>query len=55
MVRYTGHGDATIARWLNRMGQQSRGLHDVFFVGLQIAVLQMDELYGRVRDAEKAC
>jgi len=54
MVRYTGHADATLARWLNRMGHQSRGLHDVFFVSLQVTLLQMDELYGRVRNAEKA-
>ena len=43
MVRYTEHVDATIARWLNRMGHQSCGLHDLFFVGLQIAVLKMVE------------
>ena len=28
MVRYTGHQDATIARWLERMGQHSEGLHN---------------------------
>lgn len=54
MVRYTGHADATIARWLKRMGYQSRGLHDAFFTDLQVSLLQMDELYGRVRDSEKA-
>ncbi|MCP4205950.1 MAG: hypothetical protein GY767_02730, partial [Shimia sp.] len=54
MVRYTGHQDATIARWLARMGTHSSGLHNVWFRGLVLAVVQMDELYARVRNNEKA-
>jgi IS1 family transposase/transposase-like protein len=54
MVRYTGHGDATLARWLNRMGEHSTGLHNVFFRNLVIALVQFDELYARVRTSEKA-
>lgn len=53
LVRYTGHKDATIARWLERMGQHSQGLHNVFFRGLVLAVVQLDELYAKVRDSEK--
>ena len=54
MVRYTGHSDATLARWLNRMGEHSAGLHHVFFRNLVIALVQFDELYARVRTSEKA-
>ena len=32
MVRFTGRVDATIARWLRRMGEHSAGWHDVWFV-----------------------
>ena len=44
MVRYTGHKDATIARWLERMGQHSQGIHNVLFRELVLAVVQLDEL-----------
>ncbi len=54
LVRYTGHKDATLARWLERMGQHSQGLHNVFFRSLVLAVVQLDELYAKVRDSEKA-
>jgi transposase-like protein len=54
MVRYTGYGDATLARWLNRMGAHSAGLHNVFLRHLVIALVQFDELYARVRTVEKA-
>jgi transposase-like protein/IS1 family transposase len=54
MVRHTGHGDATLARWLNRMGEHSVGLHNIFFRHLVIVLVQFDELYARVRTIEKA-
>ena len=54
MVRYTGHKDATIARWLERMGQHSQGLHNVLFRDLVLALVQLDELYAKVRDSDKA-
>jgi IS1 family transposase len=54
MVRYTGHKDATIARWLARMGQYSEGLHNALFRGLVLKLVQLDELYAKVRDSEQA-
>jgi IS1 family transposase len=54
MVRYTGHQDATIARWLERMGQHSEGLHNALFRGLVLKLVQLDELYAKVRDSEHA-
>lgn len=53
MVRYTGHQDATIARWLERMGQHSEGLHNALFRGLVLKLVQLDELYAKVRDSEQ--
>jgi IS1 family transposase len=55
MVRYTGHKDATIARWLARMGQHREGLHNALFRGLVLKLVQLDELYAKVRDSEQAC
>ncbi len=55
MVRYTaGTKDATLARWLERMGRHSKGLHNMLFRGLILALVQLDELYAKVRDQEKA-
>ncbi len=54
MVWYTGHGDAALARWLNRMGEHSAGLDNVFFRNLVMALVHFDELYARVRTVEKA-
>jgi transposase-like protein len=54
VVRYTGHKDATIACWLERMGQHSEGLHNVLFRGLVLKLVQLDELYAKVRDSEQA-
>jgi len=51
MVRYTGYSDATLARWLTRAGQHSTHLHDLLFRGLIMPLVQMDELYARVRGA----
>jgi len=49
LVRYTGRREATVARWLARAGQQSERWHQVLFVGLSLALVQMDELYVRIR------
>jgi hypothetical protein len=46
MMRYTGHKDATIARWLERMGEHSQGLHNVLFRQLALRLVQLDELYA---------
>ena len=55
MVRYTGHKDATIARWLERMGEHSQGLHNVLFRQLVLRLVQLDELYARVKNTAQAC
>ncbi len=49
MVRYTGRHEATVTRWLERAGQQSVRWHQVLFQGLNLALVQMDELCVRVR------
>jgi IS1 family transposase len=49
MVRYTGHVDSTITRWLERMGSHSTLLHDRYFQGLVLTFVQVDELYAKVR------
>ena len=54
LVRYTGKTDATLTRWLNRAGQHSASLHDTFFHDLNFALIQMDELYAKVRNHDKA-
>ena len=54
MVRYTGHQDTTIARWLERMGTHSSGVHNQLFRGLVFALVQLDALYVKVRDNEQA-
>jgi len=54
MVRYTGHKDATIARWLERMGEHSQGLHNRLFRELMLSLVQLDELYAQVKDSEQA-
>ena len=54
LVRYTGHPDSTIARWLKRVGNHSQGLHNRYFRNLTFALIQMDELYAKVRNINKA-
>jgi IS1 family transposase len=47
-VRFTGHVDATLTRWLARAGVHSENLHTVLFVRLEVAYLQVDELHAPV-------
>ena len=54
LVRYTGHTDKTVARWLQRMGRHSIGWHDVLFRNLVVGFVQMDEMYSRVRKTASA-
>jgi transposase-like protein/IS1 family transposase len=54
MIRFTGHADATIARWLDRMGSHSQRWHNQLFRDLIFVVLQLDELYTRVRGIASA-
>ena len=49
MVRYTGYAESTIARWLTKAGEHSPHLHDILFRGWVIPLVQMDELYAKVR------
>jgi IS1 family transposase/transposase-like protein len=48
LVRFTGHVDATLSRWLARAGLHSENLHTLLFVQLDMAYLQLDELYAPV-------
>jgi IS1 family transposase/transposase-like protein len=48
LVRFTGHVDATLARWVTRAGLHSENLHTLLFVQLDVAYLQLDELYAPV-------
>ena len=49
LVRCSGHCEATITRWLERMGKHSSLLHNRIFHHLLLSLVQMDELYCRVR------
>jgi len=48
LIRCSGHCEATIARWLDRMENQSSLLRNLIFRDLILALVQMDELYCRV-------
>lgn len=49
MVRFTGHADSTITRWLQRMSSHSILLHNRYFHSLVLTFVQLDELYAKVR------
>lgn len=51
LVRYTGYDEETIGRWLKRAGSHSSQLHEWLFRGLVLPLVQMDELYARVKGA----
>jgi len=53
LVRCSGHCEATITRWLERAGQHSVRLHNRFFYHLLPKLVQLDELYCRVRTRGK--
>jgi transposase-like protein len=44
LVRFTGHVDATVTRWLLRAGRHSERLHHLLFVDLELDYVQVDEL-----------
>ena len=52
LVRRTGHKEETLAQWLNRMGEHSTRLHDLMFRELDLDLVQMDELYAKVRGTD---
>jgi IS1 family transposase len=54
LVRYTGQRDATLARWLERMGEHSQRLHNRLFRELVLSLVQLGELYAQVKDSEQA-
>jgi hypothetical protein len=49
LVRCTPHAEATVTRWLERMGAHSQRLRVRFFQQVVFRVLQLDELHARVR------
>ncbi len=55
LVSYTGHANATIVRWLERMGTHSRGWRNLLFRQLVVLLVQMDELYTRIRQTARDC
>lgn len=54
LVRKTGHCESTLTTWLNRMGEHSARWHERLFQNLSITLIQMDELYAKVRGVEDA-
>jgi transposase-like protein/IS1 family transposase len=54
LVRFTGHADATLVRWLERMGTHSQHWHNHLFRNLVLPLVQMDELYTRIRATASA-
>lgn len=53
LVRFTGHVDATLTRWLTRAGVHGEYLHTLLFVQLNLDYLQVDELYAPVAGNKK--
>ncbi len=49
MLRYTGPAESTISRWLERMGAHSMVLHNHYFQGLILSLVQLDELHAKIR------
>jgi IS1 family transposase/transposase-like protein len=48
LVRFTGHADGTVARWLQRAGLHGDHLHSLLFINLRPDYIQLDELYAPV-------
>ena len=53
LVRRTGHKEETLSQWLNRMGEHSARSHDLIFRQLELDLVQMDELYAKVRGTDE--
>jgi IS1 family transposase len=54
LVRRFRYEEETIAQWLTRAGNHRHRLHVARFHDLRFALMQMDELYAKVKDEEKA-
>jgi IS1 family transposase len=49
-----GIQESTLRTWLTRSGAQSRKLHERFFKNLVLAHIQLDELWAKVKEKERA-
>jgi IS1 family transposase/transposase-like protein len=54
LVRRFGYHEETLTQWLNRAGAHGARFHAQTFLDLHFALIQMDELYAKVKDEEKA-
>ncbi len=54
LARRTGRKEETLTQWLNRMGEHSARWHDELFRDLDLGLVQMDELYAKVRGTDEA-
>jgi hypothetical protein len=54
LVRRFGYHEETLAQWLNRAGEHEAQFHAQTFLHLNFDLIQMDELYAKFKDEEKA-
>jgi len=54
LERKTGYQEATLGKWLNRAGEHCARWHALTFRHLTFDLIQMDELYAKVKDADVA-
>jgi transposase-like protein/IS1 family transposase len=54
LARRFGYAEETLGEWLRRAGEHAWRLHVARFRDLKLALIQMDELYAKVKDEEKA-
>ena len=54
LERKTGYQEATLTTWLNRAGEHGARWHAMTFRNLTFDLIQMDELYAKVKAAETA-
>ena len=54
LVRRFGYHEETLAQWLNRAGEHGAQWHAQMFLNLSFDLIQMDELYAKAKDEEKA-
>ena len=54
LVRKLGYHEETLAHWLNQAGEHAARWHTETFLNLTFDLIQMDELYTKVKEAEKA-
>lgn len=54
LVRKLGYHEESLAHWLNQAGEHAARWHAKTFLNLTFDLIQMDELYTKVKGAEKA-